>query len=187
MKEECPLCGETAWVDRRGDFVFDLPPNFPVSRIVIEDAEWEECEACEEQLLRPVLQRRLEAERYRLLGLLLPEQIRAVRKRLGLTQVEMARFLSVGDKTYTRWESGRSLQSKSMDSLIRFADAHPELFEELHAERDPSRKELVKEYVAQLPTLKGENELAMAAHGELPGNETVHSIRRRLQEMLSSA
>ncbi len=40
----------------------------------------------------------------------------------------MAERLGVGEKTYTRWESGRSIQNKSSDNLIRLMDRSPEQF-----------------------------------------------------------
>ena len=48
-------------------------------------------------------------KRYKIAGLLTLAEIKAARTRLGLTQVEMARQLGVGDKSYTRWENGLSI------------------------------------------------------------------------------
>ena len=65
-------------------------------------------------------------KRYKIAGLLTPAEIKAARTRLGLTQVEMARQLGVGDKSYTRWESGLSIQSKAIDTLIRAVILFPD-------------------------------------------------------------
>ena len=48
-------------------------------------------------------------KRYKIAGLLTLAEIKAARTRLGLTQVEMARQLGVGDTSYTRWENGLSI------------------------------------------------------------------------------
>ncbi|MGD0651998.1 MAG: helix-turn-helix domain-containing protein [Verrucomicrobiia bacterium] len=52
------------------------------------------------------------------LGLLSPEDIRGLRVQLHLTQEEMSRLLKIGEKTYTRWETGRSRPSQAMNLLL---------------------------------------------------------------------
>ena len=47
-------------------------------------------------------------------------KITNIRKKLGLTQEQMANLLNSGNKTYCRWENGTSIQTKSMDNLIRY-------------------------------------------------------------------
>ena len=61
------------------------------------------------------------SEAYRAkIGLLTGEEIIAKRKRLNLTQEELARRLNVGIASMKRWETG-SIQNKSMDQALRFA------------------------------------------------------------------
>ena len=52
-------------------------------------------------------------------GLLSAEDIRAVRKRFGLTQRDLARLLRLGSNTISRWEAGRNVQTEAMDVLLR--------------------------------------------------------------------
>lgn len=59
-------------------------------------------------------------------GLLAPDQVRALRERLGLTQPEFERLLGVGKNTCARWEAGTTPQSAGTDSLLRLIDANPE-------------------------------------------------------------
>jgi DNA-binding transcriptional regulator YiaG len=54
----------------------------------------------------------------RYMGILLPMEIKELRKRLGMTQLEMSRLLRIGDKTYTRWENGRERPSQSANLLL---------------------------------------------------------------------
>jgi DNA-binding transcriptional regulator YiaG len=61
----------------------------------------------------------LDKAKARYMGLLLPEEIKALRQRLNLTQREMSDLLQIGDKTYTRWESGRSRPSQVLNLLLR--------------------------------------------------------------------
>lgn len=51
-------------------------------------------------------------------GLLTSLEIKEIRKRRGMTQIELARFLGIGDKDITRYESG-SIQNKCIDNLLR--------------------------------------------------------------------
>lgn len=52
-------------------------------------------------------------------GLLLPDEILAIRTRLGLTQAGFEALLGVGAKTVVRWEKGTVFQNKATDQLLR--------------------------------------------------------------------
>ena len=180
----CPVCDERSLKRQRGTFRFRFPEGFPVPEATFPASAWDECEACGERILSRELEAGIEKERYRLQGLLSPAEIRAARERLGLSQTQMARLLGVGDKTYTRWESGRSIQTKSMDNLIRLSDSHPEVLRQLESERDPERLDLVEEYFRQLAEFKSEPELAVAAYGGMDESVDLESLRRRLKAIL---
>lgn len=181
MTNPCPLCGGAELRICRGDYRFDPPPNIPGGPLIVKDATWEECPSCGEVLLPPELSNELENLRYDRLGLLRPDAIKVVRENTGLSQTEMAAFVGVGDKTYTRWESGRSLQNKSSDNLIRLAADFPEVFAQLEAQRDPLRQEQVADYLDSLADRKGESELAMAAHGAELDLALIKELRDRLR------
>lgn len=53
------------------------------------------------------------------LRLLHPEQIKAVREQLSLTQERVARCLGIAAESLSRWENGHLIQSRSHDSLLR--------------------------------------------------------------------
>jgi putative zinc finger/helix-turn-helix YgiT family protein len=186
MATECPVCGQVALEKRQGEFRFTPPPEIPGGEIVIRDTTWEECSACGEQMLPPAIGEALLAERYRRLGLLGPGEITEIRQRSGLTQVEMAEFLGVGEKTYARWESGRSIHNMSSDNLIRLVAQSPELFPQLKAQRDPGRQSVIAEYIQSLPQLKGSNRLALAAHGGELDPAIAETLRKRLLEIVES-
>jgi len=46
-------------------------------------------------------------------------EIRAMRRRLGLTQLALARLLRLGANTISRWEAGRNVQTAALDVLLR--------------------------------------------------------------------
>lgn len=181
MATRCPICGENAFRERSGEFHFDPPPNVPGGAIAVSDSTWEECGACGEKILSAELEHALGQVRYVRLGLLPPDEIKTIRLRAGLSQVEMAQLLGVGDKTYGRWEAGKSLQNKSMDNLIRLVDRNQELFVRLEAQRNPDREALIAEYVHILPDLKGDSNLGMAAHGAEIDPSMSEKFRRRLR------
>ena len=181
MKNECPLCGANSLIEIHGEFRMAPPPGFPGGEIVVPEASWESCAECNEIILSTELESRLDQIRYQRLGLLQPAEIRAIRERAGLTQSAMAQFVGIGEKTYTRWEAGRSLQNKSSDNLIRLADQFPELFYRIEAQRDPKRGELIQGYFESLSTLKGENELGIAAHGADLDLKLAGALRERLR------
>jgi len=60
----------------------------------------------------------IEKTQARHMGLMSPEEIKGLRQRLDVTQKEISDLLQVGEKTYTRWENGRSRPSRSMNLLL---------------------------------------------------------------------
>jgi transcriptional regulator with XRE-family HTH domain len=98
----------------------------------------------------------------------------------------MAEFLGVGEKTYARWESGRSIHNISSDNLIRLVAQSPEQFPRLKAQRDPGRQNLIAEYIRSLPQLKGSSRLALAAHGGELDPAIAETWRKRLLEIVES-
>lgn len=60
----------------------------------------------------------IEETQARYMGLLLPGEIKDLRKGLGLTQREFGELLQVGEKTASRWETGRGRPSRSLNVLL---------------------------------------------------------------------
>src|ERR1700732_2578771 len=60
----------------------------------------------------------IENTQARYMGIMLPEEIRSLRKGLGFTQREFGELLQVGEKTATRWETGRGRPSRSLNVLL---------------------------------------------------------------------
>jgi putative zinc finger/helix-turn-helix YgiT family protein len=181
---QCPFCGAAALREARGDFHFDPPSSIPGGTIVIPDALWYACDACHEQVIPHNTEQAIEAERNRRLGLLTPDEIRDVRHRAGLSAVEMASLLGVGEKTYTRWESGRSIHNKSSDTLIRLADRYANLFEAVEAQRDVARDKTVRGYIASLALRRSATGSGgIDTYGIDLGALEMESIRMRLVQL----
>jgi DNA-binding transcriptional regulator YiaG len=73
-----------------------------------------------------VLQRRASNSIREQERLLTPEEIRAVRVRLGLTQGQLETLLGTGPKTVVRWERGTVFQNGATDSLLRVVGKVPQ-------------------------------------------------------------
>jgi putative zinc finger/helix-turn-helix YgiT family protein len=82
---------------------------------------------------------RITVETYRQLGLLTPEEIKAGRERLGLSQQELAELLGLGGNSLSRWEKGRVYQSRSSDALLRIVFKIPSALDYLK-ERSVGRR-----------------------------------------------
>lgn len=178
--KKCQNCGSTM-EERHGTYRFEPPSNVPVGTMVVHDATWQECENCGQQMLPAALDRKLEELSITRQGLLLPAQIKAIREKLGLSQTTMAERLGVGEKTYTRWESGRSIQNKSSDNLIRLMDRSPEQFAVIEAQRNPERTSKITDYFNQLGRQQGESQLAMAAHNADLDVDAAERVREALR------
>lgn len=85
-------------------------------------------------------------------GLLSPDQIRAIRRNLALTQAELETLLGVGPKTVVRWEKGTVFQSGSADQLLRLLSEVPGVLAHLRAKKPvaPGRRERSTERVVSL-------------------------------------
>ena len=55
-----------------------------------------------------------------------PEEIRSIRERLGLTQVEAGKLLGGGPRAFTKYESGTVEPAASVINLLRVLDAQPD-------------------------------------------------------------
>lgn len=126
MKELCGICGcESAeWISR------DETITYKGTSITVPEYRVLYCDLCEDGIVEPSSLKRAEQMlselQHRVEHLLLPEEIRAIRKRLNLTQEEMAEICGGGVKAFARYENGTVIQSRAMDNLIRLIDHDPE-------------------------------------------------------------
>jgi HTH-type transcriptional regulator / antitoxin MqsA len=93
------------------------------------------CDDCKEGFLDPTQMkahnRAVKNEIRKKYGLLPPEKIEEIRKKLGLTQAELEELLDTGDKVVVRWESGKVIQSGGHDNLLRLLDREPGMLKNL--------------------------------------------------------
>ena len=93
------------------------------------------CDSCKEGFLTPQQMRAhvraVRNEVRKRYGLLPPEEIVAVREKLGLTQTGLEEALGTGPKMVVRWESGKVIQSRGHDNVLRLLDRDPSILKSL--------------------------------------------------------
>jgi putative zinc finger/helix-turn-helix YgiT family protein len=122
--ELCPHCESAATIVRERRSV-----PLGQRRVDIDD-EFSRCPKCGEEFYTTAQadqRHRRAIESARLAdNLLSPDQVRAVRDALGLSQRQFEQLLGVGAKTCVRWEQGRVCQNVATDRLIRLVAAERE-------------------------------------------------------------
>lgn len=107
---------------RKISFDVYLPATADKAAIFAETIEVEVYENFGQEFLTPESSELIERTRARHLGFLHGKDIRALRKRLGLTQDELSDLLDCGEKSLSRWESGRGLPSGIVNKFLRLLD-----------------------------------------------------------------
>lgn len=119
-KENCPICGKGHLVPKTTEFTATVNDCMGRARDVrVPSVLAFECDHCGEQFLDPSSENAIAAAQREAMGLLSAEEIKALRGRLHKTQAEISALLGIGQKTYTRWESGSHFQSESSDRYLR--------------------------------------------------------------------
>jgi len=120
----CTHCKTASVEPKRGRYEFTQKHDGRESPIVIEDVDIPTCGKCGHRVLDRSTLERITEQTYVQLGLLTPQQIRAQREGLRLTQQQMQELLGLGGNTLSRWETGHVYQSRALDRFLRvfFAD-----------------------------------------------------------------
>ncbi len=124
--DSCPLCGGGNLFEK----VVEEHFSYKGHALTVPDYRILECAACGEAVVDKESARRAE----KLLrdfgrqvdGLLMAVEIKRIRRKLHLTQEQMATILGGGLKGFARYENGQVVQSRAMDNLLRILDRFPE-------------------------------------------------------------
>lgn len=108
-------------------------------RTVLVPQAFYACDKCGEKLFdlwqmddaRAAAARKLNEEE----GLLQPEEIKALRESLGLTQAQFEQALGIGEKTVVRWEQGKVLPGQATALLLLLIRRDPTALEFLALRR----------------------------------------------------
>ncbi len=97
--------------------------------VFVDGIKRHRCQGCGEEILRidAIEELRKKANEYykKAHELLTGDEIRAIRYKLGVSQSEIEGIIKAGEKTFTRWESNKVIQSGIADSLLRVLGAVP--------------------------------------------------------------
>lgn len=133
----CPACGGR---------IVRAPGTFDANvgrRTVEVPGEYDRCEQCGDTYFAPgemneVLKRASDIIRSEE-GLLSSDEIKRIRRRLGVTQPQLEQMIGAGPKTVTRWEKGTVFQNGATDTLLRVLRDVPEAVEYLMRTRGVQR------------------------------------------------
>ena len=125
---KCTVCGigMANKVERK-----NYPARYNGDAVDVPSVQVFHCGECGEDFLTPELGRALSVavknEVRKKLGLLPPERITAIREKAGFTQANLEAALGQGPKVVVRWESGKVIQSKAADSILRLLERQPNI------------------------------------------------------------
>jgi putative zinc finger/helix-turn-helix YgiT family protein len=137
---KCVVCGSREVV------ASDEPVMVTVKdvNIMVGGVAHETCRSCGEEYfsgkMASLLQRKAVSQYREEYSLLSGDEVRAIRKQLGLTQAQLERLLGIATNTVTRWENEVIFQSRPVDLLLRLirdAPSVPELLSEYRLAREP--------------------------------------------------
>jgi DNA-binding transcriptional regulator YiaG len=89
-----------------------------------------------EELLTEEAIETIEATKARYMGLLMPQEIKEMREQLGMTQQKISELVQAGDKSWTRWETGKARPSRMINVLLRLIYEGKVFLSDLIAQRD---------------------------------------------------
>lgn len=122
----CPVCEAGTLHENFGNFSF----TYKNERFLKKNVKEFMCAQCGETFIDRAEEKQLERQaiefRRKVDGLLTPSEIKAVRNLFNCTQVEFARLLGIGDKSFARYENGSVAQSKAMDIALRLIRNDPQ-------------------------------------------------------------
>ena len=117
--QKCRTCREKSVRQIVTDYTVEMEHDGRAYEVTVQNAELFECESCRARSLTDSTRKKLGYALRKKAGLLLPDEIRDQRKRLGLNQEQLAKYLKVAKETVSRWETGGQIQQRPMDLLLR--------------------------------------------------------------------
>lgn len=133
MRRICPQCSAAM---RRGESHSETIEHAGESTRVTGLSGWF-CTACDEAIFDDDSARRYGAAGDALIAGARQRrqaEIRLIRKKLGLTQIEAGKLVGVGKVAFSRYERGETQAPEPLVKLLRLMSRHPELLREIISE-----------------------------------------------------
>ena len=89
------------------------------------------------EMVTPASTTLIEKTQARYMGLMVAEDIRSLRDRLGLSQDQLSDALGCGKKSLSRWENGREYPSQLVNTLLRLLEGDQVTLADLRSVRQP--------------------------------------------------
>lgn len=126
IMKKCPICNHDTKRTTNGTLQTKHKTSNGCKDILVENLSYSQCDYCNEIFYNPddldnyeiQLERALEKER-RSENLLTAKEIKAIRKKYSLTQLQLELLLKIGPKNVAKWETYKSNQSPTIDKLLR--------------------------------------------------------------------
>ena len=124
--KKCPECNHELKRIKNGTLQTKHKTSNGCKDILVENLSYSKCDYCNEIFYNPddldnyeiQLEKALEKERKNE-NLLTAKEIKAIRKKYNLTQLQLELLLKIGPKNVAKWETYKSNQSKTIDKLLR--------------------------------------------------------------------
>lgn len=150
-RKNCPMCGAHASMAFEAR---DTPVTYKGHTSEHRTTTWW-CSKCDDGILEPEMlearERVFIALRAEVEDVLLPEQVAAIRARLGISQREAGRILGGGTRAFQKYESGETPVSEPMKNLLVLLGNDPKRLRELPGIDLKRLQELVDATIAKPP------------------------------------
>ena len=133
----CAECGKSAVQKTTISYAAKVKHDGKHYEFLIPQLVIDQCEDCGEQFFTNSTDEQISRELRAKVGLLQSDEIRQQLDALGLTQREFAEHLRVAPESVSRWLTGTSIQSRSLDTLMRLYFQLPNVRETLQVHDIP--------------------------------------------------
>jgi HTH-type transcriptional regulator/antitoxin MqsA len=134
---DCAVCGGSTHPAMVSQWEVPASPTKPA--VIVRDVECLECADCGERYLEPeqvrAFERKVIDAQREAKNLLSGDEIRQVREQIGIHKERLEKILNLNPKSFYRWESGLSIQSDAVDTVLRLLRKYPDAVYALAEER----------------------------------------------------
>ena len=160
----CPECDAGMVHDKR-----DMQYAYKGDLTVITSVEGDYCLDCDEVVLDLAESRRVSAamlafNKHVNAGIVPPEYITAVRKKLQINRREAGEIFGGGPNAFSRYESGKTNPSIPLVMLLKLLDRHPYLWDEVKNAKVSDDTEALKDTRAPEPPVEAEFQMQQVGY-----------------------